>query len=205
MWPFGKSLAEVNTSHTGPQTQDPPSEAASLSTKPSGEHPRSSQFAGWSRERQNIQREPKVPIPPKCFQEAKGSPRARTIHLGEQLVEGLLALLVALGHGGRSLGPQRVDLVHEYQTRRIHARALEQVTHLTVPSRPKRVGSCQSEHQNQECLSSIHVVPGSSADPRRQQHGHPRVRAHKEILTVLHLTAQARAPDFLPFVRINEN
>mmetsp|Transcript_14045 Transcript_14045/g.35385 ORF Transcript_14045/g.35385 Transcript_14045/m.35385 type:complete len:951 (-) Transcript_14045:158-3010(-) len=51
------------------------------------------------------------------------------VHLREQLVQRLLALLVGLHARLRALDAQRVDLVHKDDARRVDARALEEVAH----------------------------------------------------------------------------
>ena len=54
---------------------------------------------------------------------------AETIHLHQQLVQGLLALVVAAAHAGATLAADRVNLVHEDDARRVLLRLLEQVAH----------------------------------------------------------------------------
>ena len=44
--------------------------------------------------------------------------RVEAVHLDEDLVEGLLALVVAAAEAGAALAPDRVDLVHEHDARR---------------------------------------------------------------------------------------
>ena len=51
------------------------------------------------------------------------------IHLHEQLVQGLLALIVAAAHAGASLAADGVDLVDEDDAGRVLLRLLEQVAH----------------------------------------------------------------------------
>src|SRR5699024_9925313 len=52
-----------------------------------------------------------------------------TIHLHEQLVQGLLALVVAAAHAGATLAADGVDLVAEDDAGRVLLRLLEQVAH----------------------------------------------------------------------------
>ncbi len=49
------------------------------------------------------------------------------VHLDQQLVEGLLALVVAAAHAGAAMAADGVDLVHEDDARRVLLRLLEQV------------------------------------------------------------------------------
>src|SRR5690606_21525856 len=51
------------------------------------------------------------------------------VHLDEQLVEGLLALVVAAAHAGTAVAPDGVDLVDEDDGRRVLLRLFEQVAH----------------------------------------------------------------------------
>ena len=51
------------------------------------------------------------------------------VHLHQQLVQGLLALVVAAAHAGAALAAHRVDLVDEDDARAVLARLLEQVAH----------------------------------------------------------------------------
>ena len=51
------------------------------------------------------------------------------VHLDEQLVERLLALVVAAAHAGAAVAPDRVDLVDEDDGRRVLLGLLEQVAH----------------------------------------------------------------------------
>ena len=51
------------------------------------------------------------------------------VHLDEELVQGLLALVVSAAETGAAMATDRVDLVHEHDARRRLLRLLEQVAH----------------------------------------------------------------------------
>ncbi len=51
------------------------------------------------------------------------------VHLDQQLVEGLLALVVAAAHAGAAVAADGIDLVDEHDGRRVGLGLLEQVTH----------------------------------------------------------------------------
>src|SRR4029079_3015916 len=53
------------------------------------------------------------------------------VHLDEDLVQRLLALVVASAEAGAALAADRVDLVHEHDARRVALRLVEQVAHAT--------------------------------------------------------------------------
>ena len=53
--------------------------------------------------------------------------RVEAVHLDEDLVEGLLALVVAAAEAGAALAADRVDLVHEDDARRVALGLVEQV------------------------------------------------------------------------------
>mmetsp|Transcript_34489 Transcript_34489/g.75424 ORF Transcript_34489/g.75424 Transcript_34489/m.75424 type:complete len:267 (-) Transcript_34489:696-1496(-) len=80
------------------------------------------------------------------------------VHLRQQLVQGLLALLVAAHQRRRALRPQRVDLVHEDQARGVDAGALE------------KVADARGAHAHDDLheLGAAHGVEG-----------HPRLARHR--------------------------
>ena len=53
----------------------------------------------------------------------------KTIHLHQQLVQGLLTLVVSAAHAGATLATHGVDLIHEDDARRVLLGLLEQVAH----------------------------------------------------------------------------
>ena len=55
--------------------------------------------------------------------------RVEAVHLDEDLVQGLLALVVAAAEAGAALAADRVDLVHEDDARRVALGLVEQVAH----------------------------------------------------------------------------
>ena len=55
--------------------------------------------------------------------------RLEAVHLDEQLVEGLLALVVAAAHAGAAVAADGVDLVDEDDAGRVLLGLLEQVAH----------------------------------------------------------------------------
>ena len=55
--------------------------------------------------------------------------RVEAVHLDEDLVEGLLALVVRAAEAGAALAADRVDLVHEHDARAVALRLVEQVAH----------------------------------------------------------------------------
>ena len=55
--------------------------------------------------------------------------RVEAVHLDEDLVEGLLALVVAAAEAGAALAADRVDLVHEHDARAVALGLVEQVAH----------------------------------------------------------------------------
>src|SRR5436853_48143 len=56
-------------------------------------------------------------------------PGVEAVHLDEDLVEGLLALVVRAAEAGAALAADRVDLVDEHDARRVALRLVEQVAH----------------------------------------------------------------------------
>ncbi len=76
------------------------------------------------------------------------------VHLDEQLVQRLLALVVAATHAGATVAADRVDLVDEQDRRRLGLRSLEQVAHAR--------GADADEH--------LHEVR-----PRDREERHPRL------------------------------
>ena len=55
--------------------------------------------------------------------------RVEAVHLDEDLVEGLLALVVRAAEAGAALAADRVDLVHEHDARAVALGLVEQVAH----------------------------------------------------------------------------
>ena len=53
----------------------------------------------------------------------------KSVHLHEQLVEGLFTLIVTAAHARATLATHCIDLIHEDDARRVLLRLLEQIAH----------------------------------------------------------------------------
>ena len=83
---------------------------------------------------------------------------AETVHLHQQLVQGLLALIVAAAHAGAALAADRIDLIDEDDARRVLLRLLKQVAH---------AGSTHTD----EHLHEIGARNGEKRHARLARHG----------------------------------
>jgi hypothetical protein len=98
----------------------------------------------------------------------------KAVHLGEQLVQGLLAFVVAPANAGPPLPAHRVDLVDEDDAGRILLGLLEEIPHARGAHPDKhfhklRAGQAKERHS---CLAGNGLGQKGFARPRRphQQH-----------------------------------
>ncbi len=109
--------------------------------------------------------------------------RIEPVHLHQQLVEGLLAFVVAATHAGTPVPADRIDLVHEDDRRCVRLGLLEQVPHTTGTNSDKHLDEVRpgQRHERNPGLPRHRASQQRLAGARRaeQQHTLGNAGAHR--------------------------